>query len=249
MRGDLKSSLTTRNLTLIGIVLIVLGNAFSLTVWHVKIHEVVSNVGALILVVGVLQWFFDEESRQHLIERISAHIDGYLSKRDNLTRLGAAECTIDSKLLVSDPWANELVEARTLAIGIHYSDGFIARFEAIIRARIAQNRTTQVLHSDPNGFAKSYLEGCLSKAVNLEAKVAQLHRLVSTRFGNSSKIRMIPHSRVLRYSFVFSEKALWIIFLTNTDGYEPSLPAFRITGDTPLFEFLKRDIADLGASL
>jgi hypothetical protein len=246
---DLKSKLTTRNLAIIGIVLIVSGNTFELKIWHIEIHELLSHVGAVILVVGLLQWFFDEESRQHLIDMINQRIEEYLSRRDNLARLGVAECTADSKLIVSDAWAKELIEARTLAIGVHYSDATIARFEAIIRARMAQNKITQILHSGKTGVAKSYLEGCLSVPVNLEAKVSQLERLISTRFDNSQRIRMIPHERVLRYSFVFCEKALWLIFITNTDGYEPSLPAFRIVGGTSLFEFFKRDIAKLGATL
>jgi hypothetical protein len=249
MPSDLKSKLTTRNLAIIGIVLIAAGNAFSWTIANVKIDQLISNLGALILVVGVLQWFFDEESRQRLIDRINVQIEGYLAKRDNLTRLGATECTIDSKSIVSQPWADELIEARTLAIGIHYSDGVIVRFETIIRARMAQNKITQVIHSDPNGLGRSYLEGCLSIPVDLEQKVARLQQLVATRFEQSSKIRMISHKRVLRYSFIYSERAIWLIFLTNSDGYEPALPAFRIAGGTPLFEFFKRDIADLGAAL
>ena len=200
LRNDLKSKLTTRNLTIIGIALIVAGNSFSWTIWNVKAHEILANVGALILVVGVLQWFFDQESRQYLIDQLTSQIGVYLSRRDNLARLGATECTLDSKSLVSEQWAAELIEARTLAIGIHYSDGMIARFEPIIRARIAHNKITQILHSDPNGLAKPYLERCLSVSVDLAAKVAQLQQLVSARFAESSRIRMIQHGRVLRYS-------------------------------------------------
>jgi len=246
LRDDLKSKLTTRNLTIIGIVLIIIGNSFSWTVWNVKLHELLANVGALILVVGVLQWFFDEESRQHLVDQLTSQIGVYLNRRDNFASLGATECTLDSKSIISEKWAAELIGARPLAIGIHYSDGIVARFEPIIRTRIANNRTTQILHSDPNGLARSYLERCLSVPVDLPAKVSQLQQLVSSRFSQSSKIRLIQHGRVLRYSFVFSEQALWLIFLTNSDGYEPALPAFRISAGTPLFEFFKRDIQDLG---
>ena len=69
-REDLKSKLTTRNLAILGIALIVAGNSFSWTTWNIKAHELLANVGALILVIGVLQWFFDENSRQQLIDRV-----------------------------------------------------------------------------------------------------------------------------------------------------------------------------------
>ncbi len=249
MLNDLKSKLTTRTLAIFGIILIFAGNSFSLTFFNVKIHEVISNVGALILVVGVLQWFFDEESRQSLIDRISNHIDKYLSQRDRLTRLGATECLTNSKMIVSDPWAKELIEARTLAIGIHYSDGMIVRFETIIRARLDQNKPTQILHSDPDGIGRSYLSECLSIPVDLDSKVTRLQQLIQSRFGDNTHIKMITHGRVLRYSFIFSDHSIWLILLTNCDGYEPELPAFRIASGTPLFDFFKRDIAHLGANI
>jgi hypothetical protein len=224
-------------------------NSYSWTTWNIKTHELLANVGALILVVGLLQWFFDEESRQQLIERIISAIGEYLTRRDHFHRLGATECTADSKTITSEPWAKDLIDAKSLAIGIHYSDSLIARFESIIRARIAQNKITQILHSDPNGLARTYLEKCLSVPVDLPSKVSRLQEVVATRFDESSKVRMIQHSRVLRYSFIYSEEALWIIFLTNSDGYEPTLPAFKISSGSPLFEFFRRDIKDLGAAV
>src|SRR4051812_37200993 len=101
-KGDLRSKLTTRNLAIGGLVLIASGNAFSLTIWHVKLHELLANIGALILVIGVLQWLFDEESRQLLIDRVIASIGSYLDRRESLGRLGAADCVSDSKSIVSE---------------------------------------------------------------------------------------------------------------------------------------------------
>ena len=124
---------------------------------------------------------------------------------------------------------------------LHYSAGVIVRFESIINARIALNKVTQILHSAPDGIAKSYLENCLS--------ASRFLGLISDRFAQSSKVRTISHARVLRYSFVYSDDSIWIIFLTNSAGYEAAIPAFKISSGTPLFEFFKRDIRDLGATV
>ena len=132
---------------------------------------------------------------------------------------------------------------------LHYSAGVIVRFESIINARIALNKVTQILHSAPDGIAKSYLENCLSAPLNLQSKVSRFLGLISDRFAQSSKVRTISHARVLRYSFVYSDDSIWIIFLTNSDGYEAAIPAFKISSGTPPFEFFKRDIRDLGATV
>jgi hypothetical protein len=116
-REDLKSKLTTRNLAILGIALIVAGNSFSWTTWNIKAHELLANVGALILVIGVLQWFFDENSRQQLIDRVISSITTYLDRREHFARLGATECVRDSKTIISEPWASQLIAARVLAIG------------------------------------------------------------------------------------------------------------------------------------
>jgi hypothetical protein len=249
IKNDLRSKLTTRNLIISGIILIVASNTFSWTIWNVKLHELLANIGALILVIGVLQWFFDEESRQQLIDQIIVALANYLNRRETLDQLGVADCITDSKAIVGERWAQELVSARVLVIGVHYSDSVIVRFESIINARITQNKITQILHSAPDGIAKEYLENCLSVQTNLESKVSRFLRLIDERFSQSAKVRTIPHHRVLRYSFVYTEQFIWLVFLTNTDGYEPAIPALKVSSGTPLFDFFQKDIRDLGATL
>lgn len=247
-RGSLKSQLTTRNLSIAGGVLIIVGNSFSAVCWNIKVHELLANVGALILVIGVLQWLFDEESRLILISKVIDRLEHHLSRRDSFGRLGVTEILLDSKVLSAPNWSNELVSSRTLVIGIHYSDGIITRMSKAISLRSGKGKTTQVLHSDPEGLARHYLERCLSRPVDLAVKVERLCELIK-RFDPPENIVMRPHSRVLRYSFIFSDTSVWVIFLTNSDGYEPEVPAVRIACGTPLYEFFRRDIADLGAEV
>jgi hypothetical protein len=248
MAIDVKGKLTASNLSLMGMALILIGNSFSKVLLNIKLHEVISNVGALILVVGVLQWFFDEESRQNLINRIGSHIDAHLIQKENLTRCGLISCELDSKHIISAEYAAELIASEKLIIGIHYSDTAVARFESIIRTRESQNKTTQIIHSDANGISKPYLEKCLSVPINLSNKISQLESFVSSRFQPPT-VQMTKHGRVLRYSFVASSQIIWIIFLTNTDGYEPAIPALRLSQGSPLYEFFKKDISDLGGNL
>lgn len=249
MSFDLRSKLTSRSLTIIGLVLILAGNAFAAVFMNVKLHELIASVGALLLVVGVLQWHFDEEARDQLINHISTHIDRYLTRRDKIGRSGIVDATPDSKTIVSEFPQKVFIESNRFALGIHYSDGIIVRFESVIRERIKASRETQIVHSKANGISHTYLEQCLAKKIDLDDKVAKLKKLVTDRFSNSPEIKMLEHDRVLRYSFIYTDAGIWIVFLTNTDGYEPSLPAIYVGNGSPLFDTFKRDVADLGVQV
>jgi len=249
MAFDLRSKLTSSHLTVIGLVLILIGNSFAATWMNVELNELIANVGALLLVVGVLQWYFDEEARSELINRISTHIDRYLNQRDKISRTGITDCTTNSKTIVSDFPQQIFIDANKFALGIHYSDGVIARFESVIRERIKANRETQIIHSKPNGISRSYLEECLATKVDLDGKVSKLRSLVTSRFSNSTYVKMLEHDRVLRYSFIYIDSGIWVVFLTNTDGYEPSLPAIYVSNGSSLFDLFKRDVADLGVQV
>jgi len=232
---------------IIGLVLILAGNAFTLVFLNIKVHELLANVGALFLLVGTLQWFFDEDSRQHLVSQVSETVRDYLDKRDRFATLGISDCLIDSKSISSPKVEFDVfVDSNNFAIGVHYSDGTIVRYEKVINERIAQGRLTQIAYVSPTGTASKYLSSCLGHAVDIQQRISQLLELTKTRFAEPKLLELVSHDRVLRYSFVYSDQCIWIIFITNSNGYQPQVPALRLTANSELFEFFKQDIKSLG---
>jgi hypothetical protein len=81
----------------VGALLILFSNSFQATFLNVKLHEYVASIGALLLVVGTLQFFFDERMRNDLLGDVRA----FLEKRDRLGGLGLADVFEDSKQIAT----------------------------------------------------------------------------------------------------------------------------------------------------
>ena len=215
---------------------------------NIKLQDVCSNLGALFLIIGTLQWFFDENSRQGLIDEINKRLD----EREMLRTSGVEQGLENSKeITIQKQDIADLKSAAKVVIGIHYSDGTIVRYEDIIKSRIKANKTTQILHTNPKGsVSKHYLENSLAAPVDLSKKIDQLMEVLKKRFGDKlDGITLTTHDRVLRYSFVYCERFIWIIFMTNSSNYCAQVPALKIHVGTPLFQFFQEDILGLGATL
>lgn len=238
---------TTLLLCVIGLVLIIAGMAIDKKILNIKIQDVCSNLGALFLIIGTLQWFFDENSRQGLMDQINERLD----QRERLRTLGVDRGLKNSKEIgAEDQDVSDLKNAERVVIGVHYSDGTIVRFENVIRSRLEKKKVTQILHSDPAGTkAKHFLENSLATPVNLQVKIGQFKQVMNSKFSADPNLQLIAHDRVLRYSFVYCEKFIWIIFMTNSSAYVPQVPALKVHAGTPLFNFFFEDIRGLGATL
>lgn len=238
---------TTLILCVIGLILIIAGISIDYKVLNVKIQDVCSNLGALFLIIGTLQWFFDENSRQGLVNQINDRLD----LRERLRTLGIERGLKNSKEInIEQQDIADFKVAEKFIIGVHYSDGTIVRYENVIKTRAENKKTTQILHSDPTSqVAKHYLENSQAAPVELKKKISQFKQVLASRFGNDSNLQLIAHDRVLRYSFVYCEKFIWIIFMTNSSSYCPEIPALKVHAGTPLFNFFVEDIRGLGAKL
>lgn len=230
-----------------GLILIIIGMSIDKKFLNIKIQDIFSNIGALLLIIGTLQWFFDENSRQGLIDEINDRLD----QRERLRALGIDRGIKNSKELNAEEKEIEhLKSASKVIIGIHYSDGTVVRFEGLIKSRIEKKKPTVILHSDPSGsVAKDYLEKSLSSPVSLSTKIKTLKEVMNSKFGNPPELQLIAHDRVLRYSFVYCEKFIWVIFMTSSSSYVSHVPALKVHVGTPLFDFLIEDIRGLGVSI
>ncbi|MEZ5673251.1 MAG: hypothetical protein R3E08_13080, partial [Thiotrichaceae bacterium] len=105
-----------------------------------------TNIGGLILTVGVLQWMFDREAREEMIREISHNVLGSSHIYDK----GISDCYDNSKELGHKPEHVELwKKAEKLIIGAYYTEAFFSDYIKVFEERCKAGRTTTVLISDP----------------------------------------------------------------------------------------------------
>jgi len=236
-RINMISSNSKLLLVVAGLLLILIGNGFDLTVLKIDIDSLVVNLGALLLVVGTLQWIFDEGVRKEIVQEISVATLG----TDRIYNNGIRDCLDNSRKLDEE---NIWKATNTLVIGVHYSNRFFDDHADIIKYRIQNNKTTHIFHIDETSEAAKYLQDSRSGRSDIGEKTRNLIELIETEFNSSNLIKVIKHNRVLRYSFIKTDQAIWARFFTNSQGYS-IIPAVKVEVGSPLFEFFDQDISRL----
>lgn len=227
-----------QRLIIFGLLCILIGNGFQYTFLKIQIDSVVANIGALFLFVGTVEWIFDETARRELIYELFRSIRG----NDRIHRNGLIDCVVNSKE-VSEP--EEWTKAKILVVGVHYSSRFVEDNVDLIKARIRSRKRTVICHVGVAIAATQYLENSASGLSNVDTSISKLKVLVQSQFRGSQYVELIEHDRVLRYTFIYTDSGIWIQLFTNEKGHA-TVPAIRIGPATPLFNFFKNDIRNLG---
>ncbi|WP_414754655.1 hypothetical protein [Anabaena sp. CCY 9910] len=228
-----------QKLIIVGLLLILIGNGFQFTFLKIQVDGILANIGALFLFVGTIEWIFDETARRELVYELFRSIRG----DERIHRNGLVDCVINSKE-VSEP--EEWVRAKILVVGIHYSSRFVEDNIDLIKERIRNKRRTVICHVGVSTVASKYLKDSASGLSDINTGISKLKSLVQSQFNGSQYIDLIEHDRVLRYMFIYTELGIWIKFFTNAKGHT-TVPAIRIGAATPLFDFFKNDIRNIGA--
>jgi len=234
----LVSVVAQQKLIILGLFLILIGNGFQSTFLKIQIDAVVANIGALFLFVGTVERIFDETARRELVYELLRSIRG----DDRIHRNGLIDCVINSKD-VSEP--EEWSKAKILVVGIHYSSRFIEDNIDLIKGRIKNKRKTVICHVGGTTAAAQYLKDSESGRSDINSSISELKLLVQLQFHGSLYVELVEHDRVLRYTFIYTESMVWVKFFTNTKGHA-TVPAVLIWSATPLFDFFKNDIRNMG---
>jgi hypothetical protein len=227
-----------QKLIILGLLLILVGNGFQFAFLKIQIDAVVANIGALFLFVGTVEWIFDETARRELVYELFRSIRG----DDRIHRNGLIDCIVNSKE-VSEP--EEWVRAKILVVGIHYSSRFIEDNIDLIKERVRNKKRTVICYVGGSTAAAQYLKDSASGLSDIKTSISKLKLLVQSQFHGSQYIDLVEHDRILRYMFIYTESSIWIKFFTNAKGHA-TVPAIRIRSATPLFDFFKNDIRNIG---
>lgn len=234
---DVISSNSKLLLIVAGLILILTGNGFDCAFLKIDIDSLVVNIGALLLVVGTLQWIFDENVRKEIIQEISEAALG----TDRIHKNGIRDCLDNSKKIDEE---NIWKATSSLFVGAHYSNRFIDDHADIIKNRIANNKETILFHVNENSEAAKYLRNSNSGKSDIYEQTKNLNELIISEFGGSKLIKILKHGRILRYSFILTDQAVWVRFFTNSEGYSV-VPAIKVEVGSPLFDFFSNDIQRL----
>ncbi len=226
----------------LGLALIVLGNTFDYRLLKVNVAELLAHVGALLLIVGLLHWIFETSMRQQLIRELFDSVVG----AGRVSTSGITDFCHNSR---SVDYTAMVTSTRRLIIGEHYSSRFFEDYAPQIRERLQHGLETTALLLRPDSDAAQYLRasgsghGAIKDNLNkIRDLVADTGRGPGAVLGTQLQVKW--HSRVLRYSFVLSDDAVWVRFFTNSEGFS-LVPAFCVGKATPLYDFFVTDITRL----
>lgn len=233
-----RSVIVTLVLAMIGLVLLVAAQTFQHEWLKVQLDRIVAEVGALILVVGILHWLFELGLRQEMLREISGAVIGSTLLHEN----GLDSCTMNSRQVDdSAHWS----QSANLTIGLQYSPRFFKDFHHVLRARCTRGLSTTVTVLRPEGTAAQYLQGAMAGNPAVKESVTEIAALLGDIDTRKKKCtRLVLHDRVLRYSFIKTDEYMWIKFFTNSAG-RANVPALKVRGGSPLFQFFSEDIARL----
>lgn len=233
-----RSWIITLVLGVVGLALIALSGTFHFEWNKIEIDRLIAEVGALLLVVGILHWLFELGLRREMLREVSDAIIGNTRLHDN----GLESCVTDSRLVDDrSHWA----QARNLTIGVQYSPKFFKDFYEMLRERCVAGRNTTVAILQSGGIAARYLKDSGTGSAILQDCIDEIRKLLSeVDKGEQKYTRLFFHDRLLRYSFICTDEFIWVKFFTNSPG-RATVPAFKVRAGSPLFMFFDGDIKNL----
>jgi hypothetical protein len=210
----------------LGLFLIGASHTFHFEWSKIQVDRLVAEVGALLLVVGILHWLFELGLRKEMLREVAGTVAGSTLLHDS----GLESCSMNSRQ-VNDGvhWSR----SANLTIGRQYSPRLFKDFHDVLKERRANRLPTTVIILHPDSTAARYLHESMTGTLVKES----VQEIVNP-------LHVLFHDRVLRYSFILTDECVWITFFTNSAG-RAMVPAFKVRADSPLFGFFADDIKRL----
>jgi hypothetical protein len=232
-----RSAIIFLSLFALGAVLIGVSNTFHHEWLKVQLDRLMAEVGALILVVGVLHWAFEFALRKVMLSEVASTVVG----STHLHESGLDSCNMNARHVdESAHWS----QSANLTIGYQYSPSFFKEIHEVLRQRCKRGLPTTVTILRANGAAARYLHDSTTGKPAVEQSVGEIVALLCEINAGTKGCTLLFHDRVLRYSFIQTDENVWIKFYANSSA-RTTVPAFKVRADTPLFDFFAGDIKRL----
>ncbi len=232
-----RSAIVMLALPLLGVALIALSQRFHFVQFQIEWERVLAEVGALIMVVGVLHWLFELGLRDAMLREVAETVSGSAL----LHVSGVETCSLDSKKVEDQlHWA----QCTHLLVGRQYSTRFLKDFHDVLRRRCNSGLPTTIFALNANGPGAEYLSRS-NTGTDIAGSLKEALDLISQYdCGKKKHIRVLQHDVVMRYAFIQTSECIWVIFYTNGPG-RATVPALKIRAGTDMYSFFDRDIKNL----
>lgn len=220
-------------LSLGGLLLIAIGNAIEFAAWKIDVGAMLANVGALLLIIGVLQWFFDRKIRHSFFLAIRQEIVG----SSRIAESGMSDFFPDSK---SVDFTEHFLSSREVTVGVNYSAKLIDNSISLLQGRTERGFPTTIVAIDPESEAARFL------AIDYEGSdvshgIRKIQDIVRNVDPGGRLIKVLLVKTVLRYSFVQFDSRIWIVMSTNGPGRR-AVPGFYVSRGKVWFSHFEDDI-------
>jgi hypothetical protein len=232
-----RSTIIFLSLFVAGAFLVGLANTFQRQWLKVPLDRLMAEVGALILVVGMLHWFFEFGLRKEMLREVAYTAVGTA----RLHECGLDSCNMNARDVDERAhWS----QSASLTIGYQYSPSFFKDFHEVLRERCKRGLPTRITILRQEGAAARYLHDSTTGNPAVKQSVSEIIALLKEIDPAGNGCTLLFHDRVLRYSFIQTDECVWIKFYANSAA-RTTVPAFKVRSDTPLFRFFAEDIKRL----
>jgi hypothetical protein len=219
-----------------GLVLILIANTFDATVLKVDLASVMANTGALLLIVGVLQWLFDTSVRQTFFREIRSEIIDYRGVAES----GICEYHPNSK----DVDFRELfLTSSNVIVGVNYSSKLIDHSIEILGDRTRSKKKTVIICVQAGTPAETFLEADFGNP-GIDGRIQKIIQVAREHDPSGEFVRIVRVPTILRYSFIQFDHRIWVIPGTSGRGRR-AVPGFFVRHGTSWFDHFGHDIEKL----
>ncbi len=229
-------------LIILGLLLILVAQNITCTLYKVDLGNALANLGALLLITGALQWLFDSYVKHELFHEISSRT----IKNVNVSKSGISDIEISS---IDVDYKTAILSSRDITIGINYSPRLLEEYIDEFKERSKMKYTTTILLLDLSSDAAQYIKSIKDESGHLEPNNKKIRSIVNDLNAiNDGTVTIKEHKSVLRYSFFRSDNTIWIKPYKNSNG-RSKVPAIEVAIDTPLYTYYNNDINNLIGSI
>ncbi len=230
-----KIKLAAAGTIVVGLLLIILGNAFKQKFVGVDLETAVSNIGALMLIIGTTQVLYDAFVRHQLFADLRSTILGLQSVENS----GIVSFESDSK----DADLTDLfLKSAKIAIGTNYSSKVLEHWTSQIKQRSTRTCSIRIMYVKEGSETQTYISKLYGPIDGMKSSITKIEEITNSLRNEKTIITTHEIDRFLAYSFIEFDNAIWIVPGTNGPGRRP-VPGFLVEEGSPWYEHYTSDIA------